>query len=252
VSPGWVIAASAAGLGTGPLQRWLVFTSAVPAGQPRRNSCPVCGHAVAAPLRPPRAIWLTGTCPGCRSRVAPRPLLPEAATAAVLALLATRASSAAVLAALALLATGTMALAVIDATVRRLPDRLTLPLAAGVTGLLTLAAAITSQWGSLLRAVLAGIALSAFYLAILLTTRTGLGPGDAKLALPLGTMLGWYGWPLVLGGTLFAFLGAGAYALALLITRRASSHDSFPFGPFMAAGALVAILGTSPAASRFP
>jgi len=172
------------------------------------------------------------------------PLAPELVTAGVFALLATHARSAPELAALCLLAAGGIALACIDIAVRRLPDLLTLPLYLGLIGLLVIAAGTGHQWGGLLRAVLAGVALACFYLALLLVTPTGIGPGDAKLALTVGTMLGWYGWPELYVGTLCAFLAGGAYAMALLTLHRASRQDSFPFGPFMIAGAFLIILAS--------
>jgi leader peptidase (prepilin peptidase)/N-methyltransferase len=147
----------------------------------------------------------------------------------VFALLAIRARSAPELAALCLLAAGGIALACIDIGVRRLPDLLTLPLYLGLIGLLVIAATTGHQWGGLLRAVLAGVALACFYLALLLATPTGIGPGDAKLALTVGTMLGWYGWPELYVGTFCAFLAGGAYAMTLLTLYRASRQDSFPF-----------------------
>jgi len=190
-------------------------------------------------------VWVTGRCPQCRSRICLRPLVPELVTAAVVALLAARASSVPELAALTLLATGAITLAFIDAAVHRLPDRLTLSLGAGVIGLLAAASATGHQWDGLLRAVLAAAALAGFYLTLLIAVPTGSGPGDVKFSLPLGAMLGWYGWPVLFTGTLCTFLGAGAYALALLVGRRASRRDTFALGPFMAAGAFIAILAAS-------
>ena len=90
--------------------------------------------------------------------------------------------------------------------------------------------------------MLAAAAVAGFCLALLLAVPAGIGPGDVKFALPLGAMLGWYGWPVLFTGTLCTFLVAGVYALVLLICHRASRKDSFAFGPSMAAGAFVAIL----------
>ena len=91
------------------------------------------------------------------------------------ALLAMRARSVAELAALCLLAAGGVTLAFIDIAVHRLPDLLTLPLYRGVIGLLVVAAATGHQWGGLLRAVIAGVALACFYLALLLVAPAGIG-----------------------------------------------------------------------------
>lgn len=253
MSPEWIAAAGLAGLAAGPLQRALAFASSIPAGQPRQRCCPVCGHRVTVSrCLLPAAVQVTGRCSQCGSRIGLSPLVPELATAAALALLATRARSVPELAALALLAAAAITLSFIDAAVRRLPDLITLPLFAGVTGLLAVAAATGHHWDGLLRAVLAGAALAGFYLILVIAVPAGMGAGDAKLALPLGTMLGWYGWPLLFSGTLCAFLGAGAYAVLLLISHRASRHDSFPFGPFMAAGAFLAILTAPIAGSHLP
>jgi leader peptidase (prepilin peptidase)/N-methyltransferase len=254
VSPAWIAAAGLTGLTVGPLQRAVIFGNAVPAGQPRQDTCPACGHGMTEDrLLCSGLVWVTGRCSQCRSRIGLRPLVPELLTAAVLALLAAHASSVPELAALALLAAGAITLAFIDAAVHRLPDPITLPLGAGMTGLLTVTAATGGQWGGLLRAVLAAAALAGFYLALLIAVPAGTGPGDVKFALPLGMMLGWYGWPVLFTGTLCAFLGAGAYALVLLVGRRASRKDTFALGPFMAAGTFIAILAASSAAeSHFP
>jgi leader peptidase (prepilin peptidase)/N-methyltransferase len=171
-----------------------------------------------------------------------RPPTPELITAIVLAELAVRAHSAGELAALCLLATGGITLGFIDAAVHRLPDLLTLPLYGSVTASLTATAATGHQWGALLRAVTAGAVLACFYLALLIALPAGIGAGDGKLALAVGTVLGWYGWPILVTGTFYAFLAAAAYALGLLVFRRASRKDRFAFGPFLLAGALVAIL----------
>jgi leader peptidase (prepilin peptidase)/N-methyltransferase len=243
MSPWWIAAVAAAGLAAGPAQRVVVFATAVPAGQSRRHHCPDCGQPV---LSGPRQLfspaWVTARCPHCGSHLALPPLAPELVTAGVFALLAVRARSVPELAALCMLAAGGVALAYIDIGVRRLPDLLTLPLYFGLIGLLVVAVGTGHQWGSLLRGVLAGVALACFYLALLLVPPAGIGPGDAKLALAVGTMLGWYGWPELFVGTFCAFLAGGAYAMALLTLRRASRQDSFPFGPFLLAGALAGIL----------
>lgn len=245
MSPWWIAAVAAGGLAAGPAQRTLVFATAVPSGQPRRHCCPGCGERVIHGRRWfLSAAWVTGRCPGCGSLLGVRPLVPELVTAAAFALLAARTRSIPVLAALCLLAAMGIALAFIDAAVRRLPDMLTMPLYAAVTGLLAVAAAAGHQWGALLRAVLAGVTLAGFYLILLIFVPAGMGPGDAKLALAVGTMAGWYGWPALFAGTFYAFLGSGAYALALLAIHRATGKDSFAFAPFMIGGAILGILTT--------
>lgn len=244
VSPAWIAAAAVVGLATGPAQRAIVFTTAVPAGEPFRRCCPSCTERIVpGRLWPPLATtWVTGRCPACRARISVRPPTQELITAIIVAGLAARAHPVGELAALFLLGTGGVTLGFIDAAVHRLPDLLTLPLYGSVTALLAATAATGHQWGALLRAVIAGAVLACFYFALLIALPAGIGAGDGKLALTVGTVLGWYGWPIMFTGTFYAFLAAAAYALGLLALRHASRKDRFAFGPFLLAGALVAIL----------
>jgi leader peptidase (prepilin peptidase)/N-methyltransferase len=170
-----------------------------------------------------------------------RPLVPESLTAVALGVLATRASSALPLTAACLATAVGVPLAFIDAVVRRLPDRLTMPLYAGVVALLAVTAAMDHQWSGLLRAVVAGAVLLSFFLALNLLPG-GIGPGDAKLALPVGTVLGWYGWLTLFTGVFLAFLGGGVYAIGRLALHRGSRTDKLPFGPFMISGAILAVI----------
>jgi leader peptidase (prepilin peptidase)/N-methyltransferase len=112
----------------------------------------------------------------------------------------------------------------------------------GTAILLTAAAGAGDRWGSMLVAMLSGIVLAAFYLALAAVLPGGIGLGDVKLAASLGTLLGWFGWPAVVRGTFAAFLLAAVYGAGLVVTRRARPGTSIPFGPFMAADALTAIL----------
>src|SRR6266705_2516787 len=63
------------------------------------------------------------------------------------------------------------------------------------------------------RLIRGNFGLACFYLALLLVAPAGVGPGDAKLALAVGTMLGWYGWPELFAGTFCAFLAGGSDAM---------------------------------------
>lgn len=246
MTPGWIAAAILTGLVAGPFQRAVVFANAVPASQSRRHCCPGCGHRVIRARFHASTVWLTSRCPGCNSRFGLRPLVPESLTAVVLGVLATRATSVLPLVATCLATAVGVPLAFIDAAVRRLPDRLTMPLYAAVAALLAVTAAMDHQWNGLLQAVLAGAALLSFFLALTLLP-AGIGLGDAKLALPVGTVLGWYGWPTLFTGAFLAFLGGGVYAIGRLALHRGSRTDRLPFGPFMISGAILAVILASSA-----
>ncbi|MFC6708023.1 prepilin peptidase [Flexivirga alba] len=138
------------------------------------------------------------------------------------------------------------ALTAIDLDVHRLPDALTFPLAPAAAVIAAVASVSTGHWFALLRAVLAGMALGAAYLMLLLISRggAGLGLGDVKLAVGLGILLGWFSWSDVLSGTLIGFILGGLWAAGLLIARRATRHTYIAFGPFMIGGTVIALLAS--------
>ncbi|MGW3333360.1 prepilin peptidase [Streptomyces rubiginosohelvolus] len=133
-------------------------------------------------------------------------------------------------------------LAVVDRRVHRLPDPLTLPLAAAAVLLLGGAALLPGHAGSWTAGLLGGLALGGFYLLLFLINPNGMGFGDVKLALALGVALGWYGWTVLFVGGFAGFLFGAAYGLALVLLRRAGRRTGIPFGPFMIAGALAGVL----------
>ncbi|MEU7584271.1 A24 family peptidase [Streptomyces sp. NPDC041068] len=133
-------------------------------------------------------------------------------------------------------------LAVVDFTVHRLPDVLTLPLAAASLALLGGAALVPEHGGSWLGALYGALALAGAYFVLFLINPNGMGFGDVKLALSLGAVLGWYGWGAVLLGTFAGFLLASVYGTALVVARRAGRKTAIPFGPFLIGGAFVGLL----------
>ncbi|MFH8685360.1 prepilin peptidase [Streptomyces anulatus] len=133
-------------------------------------------------------------------------------------------------------------LAVVDRRVHRLPDPLTLPLAAAVVLLLGGAALLPGHAGSWTSGLLGGLALGGFYFLLFLINPNGMGFGDVKLALALGVALGWYGWTVLFVGGFAGFLFGALYGLALVLLRRAGRRTGIPFGPFMLGGALTGLL----------
>jgi leader peptidase (prepilin peptidase)/N-methyltransferase len=172
----------------------------------------------------------------------PPPLAVEVTTALLLGALAARVHPGLVLAAACWLALCSVPLAFIDAAVRRLPDVLTRSAFAGTALLLLAAAAAGGDWHVLARAILGGIALSGFYLLLVLVSPSGMGTGDVKAAAALGTMLAWPSWTSLIAGGFAGFLFAAVYGIALLISGRATRKQQIPFGPFMIAGAFLVIL----------
>lgn len=131
---------------------------------------------------------------------------------------------------------------VIDLRELRIPNKLTRP--GTVLALPLLALSLMSDWSdlSLMRAVLAGVALGAVYFVIFFIYPPGMGLGDVKLAPILGAQLGLFGWIPVVRAVLLAHVIAGPVALLLLAFGRARKGTGFPFGPFLVAGTLIALV----------
>jgi leader peptidase (prepilin peptidase)/N-methyltransferase len=125
----------------------------------------------------------------------------------------------------------------VDVAVRRLPDRFTVPAYLGVLALVVADGRFD--------AVLSGAAVAGGYLLLVVISPAGMGLGDAKLALSLGTALGWLGWPVAIAGAAAGFLLGGLYGAALLIGGRAGRKDELPHGPFMLVGALAVVVARS-------
>ena len=136
------------------------------------------------------------------------------------------------------------ALTLIDLDVHRLPDLIVLPSYPIVFVLLLVPTVVTSQWGALLRAVLAGLALYVghFVLAFISPRAEGLGMGDVKLAGVLGLSLGWLGWRPAVLSAFVAFVIGGVIAVVLLLTRHASRQSHIALGPSMLLGAWVVLM----------
>ncbi|MFI6782557.1 prepilin peptidase [Micromonospora sp. NPDC050276] len=218
-----------------PLIRMAALRYAVPPGLPSRTGCDACAAPVGL-TRPWPALGPAARCGRCRARVGPPPGTVEVALLAAAVLLALTGPPGGALPALIWWLGWTVPAVFVDLAVHRLPDRLTLPGAAG-TWLLLGVAALDADPGHWLRAVVAGTGLALFFASTaLLLGRRGFGLGDAKLALSVGALLGWYGWPVLIFGLLLAFGLSALVSLGLLATRRASWSTHLPFGPFLLLG----------------
>jgi leader peptidase (prepilin peptidase)/N-methyltransferase len=134
------------------------------------------------------------------------------------------------------------AMTVIDLRELRIPDKLTKPAASAAGPLLALS--LLSDWDdiSLVRALLGALAMGAFYFILFFIYPAGMGFGDVKLAPIIGAQLGFFGWIPEVRGLIAAYLIVGPVAILLLIFGRARMKTGFPFGPFMAIGAIVALV----------
>jgi leader peptidase (prepilin peptidase)/N-methyltransferase len=136
--------------------------------------------------------------------------------------------------------------AVIDASARKIPNRLTYPLTPALAVMVVVAGVMEGAPWSGVRALLGGV-LAFTALLLVATTRPGsMGMGDVKLAAFIGIGLGYLGWVQLVFGLATAFVLGGVVALALLLLRRKGRRDLLPFGPYLAAGAVLTVVVLGP------
>lgn len=137
-------------------------------------------------------------------------------------------------------------LTVTDIDTKLLPNRILVP-ATAVSGSLLAIGSIASGGGwSLVRGIAAGIVYFVIMLILALLARGALGMGDVKLAFLLGLFVGYLGWGYLVIAGLGAFILGGLVSIVLLAARRVTRKDSIPFGPFLTAASVIAIvLGSS-------
>lgn len=137
-------------------------------------------------------------------------------------------------------------LAIIDLRVQRLPNPLTLSAYPIVAVGLLVPAVAEGRTADLWRALAGGAILLAFYSILHLVNPSGMGLGDVKLSGPMGALLAWLSWSVLLAGGFLGFALGAVAGIWLLVTRRAGRKSALPFGPFMLAGAWLAILASDP------
>lgn len=207
------------------------------------SHCPGCDARIRPYDNVPVLSWLLlrGRCRDCGARISARYPLVELVTAALFAAMAARFGAHAVLPAFLYLAAIGVALSMIDLDTKRLPNVIVLP-SYVVAGVLLGAAAATGHDGD--RAIRALVGMACYYGAFLLLRLAyprGMGFGDVKLAGVLGLYLGWLGYDVLVVGAFAGVLLGGIVGIALMATKRAGRKSAVPYGPFMVAGALLAV-----------
>jgi leader peptidase (prepilin peptidase) / N-methyltransferase len=242
-----IAGATVAGLVAGRLV--VVAAAWVPGYVPARRvpslRCPHGAAGLQAADLVPAAGWrgLRGRCAECAPALGAWCRGAELLTAAVFAVLALRFGPRPALAAFCYLGAVGVALAVIDARLKRLPDALTLPSYPVAIAFLGAAALTSPAGGRHFLTALAGLAGAwLFFVVQALIYPAGIGWGDVKLSGLLGLYLGWLGIGALITGLFAGYLLAAVAGLALLAARRASRKSQVPFGPFLLAGTLIAIL----------
>jgi leader peptidase (prepilin peptidase)/N-methyltransferase len=191
-------------------------------------------------------IWLKGRCRYCGARIPLRSPIVEFAAAAVFAFLAWHYGLSIELAFAVVYAAIFIVIFAIDLEQELILNVVVFPA-------MILAFAFSFFWGGfeefwpkvgpgfVLSALLGGtVGFVIMLLPYLLTRGRGMGYGDVKLAAFIGLMSGF---PLVLVALFVGILAGGLVAVFLLASRLVKSRKAaIPYGPFLAVGAMVALI----------
>ena len=193
-------------------------------------------------------LWLRGRCRYCSAKIPGRLAVVEAVNGGLLALLYWRYGLGGELfvygAAFSLL----VVITIIDFDHGLIFDRMVFPAA----GLLLVLSPFWNQigaereffgtiglLGSFASSTVAGASYFVFLYLIVLVYPQGMGAGDVKFAALIGLLMGI---PLVFVAFWVTVVSGGLVATFLLAVRRKGRKEAIPYGPFMALGAVVAIL----------
>lgn len=215
----------------------------IPAGESivRPGShCPGCKAAIRPYDNIPLISYalLRGRCRGCGEPISLRYPFVELLTGIAMVALVLHFGLTPVLPVYAAFLAALIVITFIDLDHQIIPDVISLP--GIVIGLVCAAAGL----GPSLAASIGGLLLGGGFLyAIaasydLLTGREGMGGGDIKLLAMIGTFVGWNG---VLTTLLIASLSGALAGGLLIVLRRSDGRQPIPFGPFLAAGATIAL-----------
>lgn len=216
-------------------------------------ACPSCTAPIARRDNIPVLSWivLRGRCRDCGQPISVRYPLVELAVAAVFTAVGARFGLDWALPAFLLFGWLLVVVSVIDARIRRIPNRLTYPLIPALMVLVLLAAVANGTPLAAVRALLGGVSAFALLLVLALINPQGMGMGDVKLAGFIGIGLGYLGWGHVALGLFAGFFIGGLIAGGLLVLRLRGRKDQIPFGPYLALGALLTVLFGEPLISAY-
>ena len=192
-------------------------------------------------------LWLRGRCRYCRARIPPRLPIVELITGLLFALLTWHYGLNLQLAIALIYASIFLVIFFIDLEQQLILDIVVYPA-------MVLALIFSFFWNGFYQWPSAGISnallggavglafMGSVYLIALWRYRSmggGMGLGDVTIAVLIGLVTGF---PLVFVALVLGTLGGGVVAVSLLLLRLRRGRDPIPFGPFLAAAAMVVLL----------
>jgi leader peptidase (prepilin peptidase)/N-methyltransferase len=210
-----------------------------------RSACPHCGHRISALENIPIVSWLLlrGKCSACKAPISARYPVVEAVTGLLSALLVWHLGSGWLGLASLVFAWFLIAMTLIDYDTKTLPDDLTYPLL-WLGLLINLNGTIVPLRDAVIGAMAGYVSLWAVYwLFKLVTGKEGMGYGDFKLLAALGAWMGWAMLPTII--ILSSAVGA-VVGISLIVFARRDRNNPIPFGPYLAAAGIIALLYGTP------
>jgi leader peptidase (prepilin peptidase)/N-methyltransferase len=210
-----------------------------------RSACPHCGHRITALENIPIVSWLflRGKCSACKAPISARYPIVEAVTGLLSAALVWNLGSGWLGLAGLVFTYFLIAMTLIDYDTKTLPDDLTYPLL-WLGLLINLNGTIVPLRDAVIGAMAGYVSLWAVYwLFKLVTGKEGMGYGDFKLLAALGAWMGWAMLPtiIILSSVVGALVG-----ISLIVFARRDRNNPIPFGPYLAAAGMIALLYGTP------
>ncbi|HWR83578.1 MAG TPA: prepilin peptidase [Candidatus Deferrimicrobium sp.] len=207
-----------------------------------RSVCPRCGSLIKwfhnIPLM--SFVFLRGKCAACGGKISARYPLVEALNAVLYLLLYWNFSLSVPFVVFALLSSTLLAIFFIDLDFQIIPDVITLPgMLAGLA--VSFLPSGIGIFNSLVGLVVGGGAL--YVIAVVgdrLFKKESMGGGDIKMAAMLGSFLGWQKAILVLVAS--SIIGLVVSVAIMAFSAQLRKTRVVPFGPFLAAGGVLAIV----------
>ena len=210
-----------------------------------RSACPHCKHQITAAENIPVVSYLIlrGRCSNCKAPISPRYPAIELLTGALSALVVWHFGSGWAGLAVLFFLYSLIAITFIDFDTQLLPDDLTYPLLwAGL--LMNINGTFVPLQDAVIGAAAGYLALWSIYWAFKLATgKEGMGYGDFKLLAALGAWMGWTMLPAII--LLSSVVGA-VVGICLIVFARHGRNNPIPFGPYLAAAGLIAMLYGAP------
>ena len=150
-----------------------------------------------------------------------------------------------------------LVLSVVDLETYLLPNRITYPAIVGSSAAIVVVSLVSADdpGRAVAKAGIGAVGWAGFLLVLLglfwaATGREGLGLGDVKLAALLGLHVGWIS-PVLVIPALFVAGVAGLVAGVVALAMRSGANRPYPFGPWLAVGAVTVILASRPLLDAF-